>query len=139
LTPVLSMPATGPAYLVSHGGAAFPDLVIILQAQGVRLDLVGNTSIKKGITTSTFASAPDAPITSFELKLPQGPHSVLTANLPAGANGSVCGQKLTMPTTLTGQNNALIKQNTKITITGCPKAQKAKKARARARAPRSRA
>jgi hypothetical protein len=26
-----------------------------------------------------------------------------------------------MPTTITGQNNATLTQNTKITITGCPK------------------
>ncbi len=131
VTPVLNEPLTGPAYVVSHGGAAFPDLVVILQAQGVRLDLVGNTSIKKGITTSTFASAPDAPISSFELRLPEGPHSVLGTNLPPQAKGSMCGQKLVMPTTLTGQNSVLFKQSTKISVTGCPKAKKAKARKAR--------
>jgi hypothetical protein len=129
VTPVLNGPLSGPAYLVSHGGAAFPDLVIVLQGQGIRLDLVGGTSIKKGITTSTFSSVPDAPITSFELKLPEGPHSALTATLPAKAKGSLCGTKLVVPTTLTGQNGAQIKQNTKIAISGCAKKTGARKAR----------
>jgi hypothetical protein len=34
-----------------------------------------------------------------------------------------------MPTTLTGQNGAQIKQNTKIAVTGCPKAKKKPKAK----------
>jgi hypothetical protein len=130
VTPVLNEPLTGPAYLVSHGGAAFPDLIVILQGQGVRLDLIGNTNIKKSITTSSFAAVPDAPISSFELKLPQGPHSALTSNLPAVARGNLCGAKLVMPTTLTGQNYAVIKQSTKIAVTGCPKV-RARRAKAR--------
>ena len=121
VTPVLNVPLSGPAYLVSHGGAAFPDLVVILQGQGILLDLVGNTDIKKGITTSSFNTVPDAPISSFELTLPEGPHSALTATLPAKAKGQLCGAELVMPTTLTGQNGAQLKQSTKIAITGCPK------------------
>lgn len=121
VTPVLDEAVSGPAYLVSHGGAAFPDLVVVLQGQGIRLDLIGNTNIRKGITTSTFASVPDAPITSFELKLPEGTHSALTTNLPASAHGNLCSTKLTMPTTLTGQNGAQITQSTKIAVSGCPK------------------
>jgi hypothetical protein len=123
-TPVLASAVTGPAYLVSHGGAAFPDLVLILQAEGVTLELVGSIDIKHGVTSSTFASVPDAPISSFELKLPEGPHSGLAAVLPAKAKGNLCGTSLTMPTTLTGQNGAVIKQNTKIAVTGCGKAKK---------------
>jgi hypothetical protein len=123
-TPVLSNPLVGPAYLVSHGGAAFPDLVVILQGEGVTLDLIGSIDIKKGVTSSTFAGVPDAPISTFELKLPEGPHSGLAAVLPAKAKGNLCGTTLTMPTTLTGQNGAQIKQNTKIAVTGCPKAKK---------------
>ncbi len=131
VTPVLGEPVTGPAYLVSRGGAAFPNLVVILEGQGIRLDLVGNTDIKKSITTSTFDSVPDAPISSFELKLPEGPHSVLASNLSAKAEGSLCGVKLVMPTTITGQNGAQVKQTTKIAVTGCPKAKKATKGGAR--------
>jgi uncharacterized repeat protein (TIGR01451 family) len=133
-TPVLNVPLTGPAYLVSHGGVAFPDLVVVLQGQGITLDLVGGIGIHKVITTSTFASVPDAPISSFELKLPEGPHSALTSNLPAKSKGSFCSTKLSMPTTIVGQNGARITQSTKVAVTGCPKA---RKARARTRRRRS--
>jgi hypothetical protein len=135
-TPVLNVPVAGPAYLVSHGGAAFPDLIIILQGQGVTVELVGNTNIDKaGITTSTFASVPDVPISSFEVNLPQGPHSALTENLPKKSKGSYCSSKLVMPTTITAQNGLQIKQSTKISVTGCPKVKKKKK-KAKARAKR---
>jgi hypothetical protein len=128
-TPVLATPVTGPAYLVSHGGAAFPDLVLILQGEGVKLELVGSIDIKHGVTRSAFNAVPDAPISSFELKLPEGPHSGLAAVLPAKAKGNVCGTRLVMPTTLTGQNGAQIKQSTKIAVTGCAKAKKTHKAK----------
>ena len=36
------------------------------------------------------------------------------------ANGNVCINPLTMPTTLTGQNGFKVKQNTKVTVAGCP-------------------
>jgi hypothetical protein len=131
VTPVLSSPLTGPAYLVSHGGAGFPDLVLILQGEGVKLELVGSIDIKHGVTSSAFNSVPDAPISTFELKLPEGPHSGLAAVLPAKAKGSLCGTSLVMPTTLTGQNGAVVKQNTKIAVTGCTKAKHRKKTKHR--------
>lgn len=123
-TPVLAHPLSGPAYLVSHGGAAFPDLEIVLQGEGITLVLDGQTRIKKGITSSTFATVPDAPISSFELRLPAGSYSVLGTNLPAKAKYSFCKQTLAMPTTITGQNGAVIRQTTKIAVVGCrrPKA-----------------
>jgi hypothetical protein len=120
-TPVLAHPLSGPAYLVSHGGAAFPDLQIVLQGEGITLVLDGKTDIKKGVTTSTFDSVPDAPISAFELKLPTGKYSVLGANLPVAAKYNLCGKTLTMPTTITGQNGAVVKQTTKVAISGCPK------------------
>jgi hypothetical protein len=122
-TPVLANALTGPAILVSHGGAQFPDLVIVLQGEGIVLDLVGNTAIKKGITFSKFETVPDAPVTSFELDLPQSPHSAL-----ASPNGDLCGQNLVMPTFMEAQNGAQLSQNTIIEVTGCgPKIQITKK------------
>ncbi|MGO9790718.1 MAG: hypothetical protein ACLP8S_14875, partial [Solirubrobacteraceae bacterium] len=118
-TPILKAPLTGPAYLVSHGGAAFPDVEFVLQGEGVTLILDGNTDIKNGITYSRFESAPDAPFTSFETELPTGPHSILGAYVPASANYNLCGTSLAMPTIITAQNGKQIKQSTKIAVTGC--------------------
>jgi hypothetical protein len=112
-TPVLSSPLTGPAYLVSHGSAAFPDVEFVLQGEGITLILDGQTDIKGGVTTSSFNAVPDAPVSSFETTLPEGPHSAL------GATSSLCGKTLTAPTTITGQNGALISQKTHVSITGC--------------------
>ena len=121
ITPIIPVPLSGPAYFVSHGGAKFPELIIVLQGYGVTLDLHGETFInKKGITSSTFATVPDAPVGSFELKLAQGPYSALAAD------GNLCGGKLTMPTLFVAQNGVRIHQNTKITVTGCPKIKKTK-------------
>jgi hypothetical protein len=145
-TPVLPVALEGPAYLVSHGGAAFPDLVVVLQGDGVVVDLTGNTNIKKGITYSNFDTVPDAPISSFELKLPQRPFSVLAAI------GSLCKPTrtvtvrrrvavrrhgrtvhvlrsiprrifapLAMPTKITAQNGAVFSQRTAVTVQGCPR------------------
>jgi hypothetical protein len=112
-TPVLAGVLSGPAYLVSHGGAAFPNLDLILDDGGVRVILVGNTTIKAGVTTESFASIPDVPVSTFVLTLPLGPDSVLAAN------GSLCAQPLAMPTVITAQNGAQVKQDTAISVIGC--------------------
>ena len=124
-TPLLPVPLTGPAYFVSHGGAAFPDLTIVLQGYGVTVDLVGSTFINKaGITSTTFQTVPDTPFNTFELTLPQGKYSALGSNLPLKAHGSFCGQKLAMPTLFKAQNGLEIHQSTPITVSGCPKPHK---------------
>jgi hypothetical protein len=112
-TPVLPGKLTGPVFLVSHGGAAFPDTDLLLEANGVRVIVVGNTNIKKGITTTNFAATPDVPVTSITVDLPLGPHSALAAN------GNLCTSSVMMPTTITGQNGKVVKQNTKIAVSGC--------------------
>jgi hypothetical protein len=167
VTPLLNAPLTGPAYLVSHGGAAFPDLEIVLQGEGVEIVLDGKTNIdgKTGITSSSFSTVPDAPISSFTLSLPRGAHSILGA--PAGVcsltrsvlvkrkvfvkvkrhgrvvkrRGRVLRRKvlrkvkksvavgLSMPTTIVGQNGAVLRQATPILVQGCPVAKKKSKAK----------
>jgi hypothetical protein len=122
ITPILPVPLEGPAYFVSHGGEAFPSLIIVLQGYGVTVDLVGSTFISsKGITSSTFKTVPDVPVGTFELTLPEGKFSALAAN------GNLCKSKLAMPTAFLGQNGAEIHTSTPIKTTGCPKAKKAVK------------
>ncbi len=122
-TPVLEGGYSGPAYFVSHGGAKFPELIVLLQGQGVTIQLHGETFIsKEGITSSTFRQVPDVPIGTFELKLPQGTDSALAAN------GNLCASTLKMPTTFVAQNGMSIHQSTPISVTGCTK-HKTKKAK----------
>ncbi len=131
VTAVLRNPLSGPAYLVSHAGASFPNLVIVLQGEGITLEEIGTTDIKRGITTSTFNSVPDAPISTFDLVLPEGPHSALAAY------GDLCRSKLNMPTAITGQNGAVIKQSTKIAVAGCRRHGRARRAKAHGNARRA--
>jgi len=147
---------SGPAYFVSHGGKRFPELMLVLQGDGVTVDLTGETSISSaGVTSSTFRAIPDVPVETFELNLPEGSRSVLAAN------GKLCqtGRTVTvvkrvevrvhghvhtvtrrvkekvgglvMPTALTAQNGAVIHQNTPISVTGCPPARPKAAARKR--------
>jgi hypothetical protein len=114
ISPIIPVPLVGPAYFVSHGGEAFPSLIMVLQGYGVTLDLVGTTFISKaGITSSTFKTVPDQPVGSFELTLPEGKFSALAAN------GNLCAQKLTMPTEFVAQNGAEIHVTTPISVSGC--------------------
>jgi hypothetical protein len=113
-TPVLPVPVEGPVYFVSNGGEAFPNLVMVLQGDGVTIDVVGDTFISKsGITSSTFKTVPDARIGVFELTLPEGKYSALAAN------GNLCTQKLAIPTEFVGQNGKVYKQTPQIGVEGC--------------------
>ena len=114
-TPVLPGVLKGPAYLISHGGESFPDLDLVLQGDGVEVVLVGHTHISRtGITTSTFESLPDVPISSVEVNLPMGANSALATD------GRLCHAGLVAPTTIIAQNGAKITQSTKIAVKSCP-------------------
>ncbi len=123
-TPLLPVPLSGPVYFVSHAGLKFPELVIVLSGYGTTIQLHAETFISKaGVTSSTFRTVPDAPVGTFELTLPQGKFSALAAP------SNLCKASLKMPTAFTAQNGATIKQSTPITVTGCPKQKKAKRAK----------
>lgn len=117
VTPVLPDRLSGPAYFVSHGGAKFPELVVVLSGDGVTVDLHGETFIneKTNVTSSTFRAVPDVPVGTFELTLPQGPNSALAAV------GNLCSKKLKMPTSFVAANGKAIHRTTVISTTGCPK------------------
>ncbi len=134
-TPLLPVGLSGPVYFVSHGGEAFPSLIVVLQGDNVRVDLTGSTFISKaGITSSTFRTVPDVPVNTFELYLPEGKYSALAAN------GKLCAEqsKLKMPTEFVAQNGMVVKQSTQIKVTGCAKPRKkASKQRAKAKSGRT--
>ncbi len=138
-TPVLSKPLSGPAIYVSHGGAQFPDLALVLQGEGITIIQEGTTNISKGFTSSSFNAIPDLPVSSVEVTLPESATPALGGN-----GGNLCRQtvtkrvktkvhgrivyrerrvkqrlKLIMPTTITGQNGAVIAQKTTIFVRGC--------------------
>jgi hypothetical protein len=113
-TPVLPGTLTGTAWLVSHGNEAYPNLDLILNGDGVTVILVGRTKVSNSQITTSFNTLPDVPVSNISLYLPSAPNSVL------GANGSLCRSKLTMPTTLVGQNLATILMSPVIAVRNCP-------------------
>ena len=136
-TPVLPAPLQGPAYFVSNGGEAFPNLIIVLQGDNVTFELVGDTFISKaGITSNTFNTVPDVPFSTFELTLGQGKYSALAANLPTNAKGSFCGRTLNVPVVFDAQNGLVISHTVKAGVTGCVKAKRASHSKRRASKPR---
>lgn len=153
-TPLLASPLSGPVYLVSRG-REFPDIEVVLQGEGITIILDGKTDIVKGITSSTFETLPDAPVSSFELKLPKSAHPLLAApgglcstrtvfikkkvTIKVRLHGHVVKRhvvrrirkqvaaSLTMPTVIQGQNGAVIRQQTHVAVTGCHAVAKHKK------------
>jgi hypothetical protein len=116
-TPILPGSLSGPAIFVSHGGEAFPTLTMVLQGDGVTIEIIGTTYISKaGVTSTTFKTVPDSPFSTFELTLPEGKFSALTAL------GNLCTQKLTMPSEFVAQNGAEIHVDTPVSVNGCAKA-----------------
>jgi hypothetical protein len=114
-TPLMPAVLSGPAYFVSHGGAKWPELIVVLSGDNITVYLHGETLISKGVTSSTFNYLPDVPIGQFQLDLPKGPYSALAAN------ANLCAAKLVMPTSYTAQNGLTLKTKTPIDVTGCAK------------------
>jgi hypothetical protein len=158
-TQLVPVPLEGPTIFVSHGGEAFPSLIIVLQGYGVTIDLVGTTFISpKGITSTTFKTVPDTPFETFELVLPTGKFSALAAITNVckpvktvtvkkrvtvrrhGRNVKITKKvaekvpaPLIIPNEFVAQNGAVLKQSTKITVTGCKATKPAKKAKKKAK------
>ena len=118
-TPVLRSVLSGPAYLVSHGNAAFPDVEFVLSGEGITLILDGKTDIKHGVTYSRFETAPDAPFTTFETELPAGPKSILGAYASEKEPENLCKASLAMPTEIVAQDGAVLRQTTNVKPLGC--------------------
>jgi hypothetical protein len=118
-TQLLAEPLKGPIYFVSYGAAKFPDAVILLSGDNINVRLTSETYIHNGITSVTLPEIPDDPVESSEFNLPAGEYAEFGTNLGLGKY-DFCGQKLTVPTELKAQNGLEIRQETPVTITGCP-------------------
>jgi hypothetical protein len=143
-TPILSTEMEGPAYLVSKNGtgvehpgeskvereeAAFPNLVLVLQGEGVRIDLTGALFVStKNITSVTFRTIPDVPIQRLDLVLPEGKTSILAAS------SALCTKRpLQMTTAITAQDGARLKPTIKLAVSGCKKPKKPERHHAKKR------
>ena len=119
-TPLLNSPLSGLAYLVSHGGAAFPDVEFVLQGEGVTLVLDGQTRSRTASPTA-ISKPPRRPLHNLRNRTTGGPARDLGANVPEKEDFNLCKANLQMGTEITAQNGAVIKQTTSIVPTGCAK------------------
>jgi hypothetical protein len=116
VTPLLSEPVEGPAYIVAKGDA-LPKLSLYLAGpNNIRLQLDGDIDInpKTNLTKTTFAMIPDVPITSFDLDLPKGAHSALAA-----PGNDLCQGSMKMITTIIAQSGKRIDRKVPVKVTGC--------------------
>lgn len=131
LVSVLPDPLTGPVYFV-HGTRkspsgrtinTLPKLWIPLSADGVTIDLNADSdvdSINRLVTT--FHDIPDAPFSSFDLKINGGKHGILVVT---GTNKGICDRDTTVDVQLTGQNGSVVRQGPKAGTACRPKVSKA--------------
>jgi hypothetical protein len=121
VTPILPEPLTGPAYVVAPPNDV-PRLELKLFgsgiAEGVEVDLSGTIIIDSGYgrTKATFATVPDVPISSFDLHLPTGPHSILDA-----PGDDLCQGPITMDVNIVAQSGRRWDGSPRIAVDDCPK------------------
>jgi hypothetical protein len=125
-TPLLRVPLEGPIFLVSHGGEKLPDVVVVLQGEGVTADLTGETFInhKTGVTSETFPAVPDVPFETFEANLPTGQYSQFGVNLP-NSSYDYCGRTLKMPTYFESADEQALHESERLQVSNCPAVKKA--------------
>jgi hypothetical protein len=126
-TPLLASRLTGPVYLVYGGGEALPELDMVLRGGGITVMLDGVLGISKtGATSAAFHALPDVPISSFVLRLPKGPHSLL------GGTANVCTSTGTLRYIVIAQNGDRVRGAKRMAVAGCPKHSATSRPRSRA-------
>jgi hypothetical protein len=124
VTPVLDQPLIGPIYFVKNiridqkSGRrirTLPQLIIPLKGEGVSLVLRATTNVVGDKLVTTFASVPDAPVTSFTIALNGGKKGILVVS-----DADICKSTQTADQVIYGQNNKLLQSTLPVTTSSCP-------------------
>jgi hypothetical protein len=105
-------------------------MVLVLQGEGVRINLTGGVFVnEKNITSVTFRTIPDVPIRRLDLSLPEAKTSILAASA-----GLCTKNPLHMSTAITAQDGARLNPTVKVGVEGCKKPKKRKRHKGKRRA-----
>jgi hypothetical protein len=130
ISPVLRDPLKGAVYFVRSGVRRLPDLMVKLQGE-VSIVLSGKVTIPGGRRLATeFDTIPDAPISSFTLKLVGGRQG------PVGAVSNLCVARNRKPPAdvdYLSQSGRRQRIEQKLVIKGCARSSRARGRRGRAR------
>ncbi len=116
-TPILGEALEGPVFLRSSEHT-LPDLVVALHNSQLDFDLVGHVdSVKGGGLRNTFETAPDAPVSSFDIEL-EGASKGLFVN-----STNLCAKKHFATADFLGQNGKAYDAKPELKVK-CPKKHK---------------
>jgi hypothetical protein len=112
-SPLLPVPVQGPVF-ETVPTAALPGVGVEFGGT-LPFVLAGSAAFVSGNRVqNTFSGLPDVPLTSFQLAIDSGPHSLLVANR------DLCsGPGLTVDGAFTGQNGATVNASAPVTVQGC--------------------
>jgi len=123
-TPLLSEPLEGPVFLRSNGSEReLPDVVAAVHNGQIDVTLVGFVDSLKGRLRSTFASTPDAPVSSAVISL-RGAKKGLFVN-----STNLCKGTHKVEANFTGQNGKEFDSKPALKPVGCKKAKKHKRSK----------
>jgi hypothetical protein len=115
VSPLVSAPLTGAAYLVSTGLGKLPKVTVALRGP-LTFTFDGTVSIGKGSNIATTFLAPDLPVTRFSLTFHGGRFGALTASR------NLCTKRgLRLRALLVGQNGKKLTTRPRFRMIGCRK------------------
>jgi hypothetical protein len=114
-SPAVPASLSGSIYLVEHSGSALPSMAMVLEGDGLEVELEGALSLsRKGAPIVTFKRLPDVRISSLAVTLPRGPRSIL------GAIANPCDERLYLGYSLADHAGIEEKGRARIAVPGCP-------------------
>ncbi|ADB53283.1 hypothetical protein [Conexibacter woesei] len=122
VTPLLRDPLVGRVALVRNRASRLPDVMVALRGQGdaraVRVELAGKIAITRALQIrTTFAAAPDAPISKFRLSFAAGRHAAIAAS--ENLCSARARRRSIAQLTFVAQNGRRVARDQRIAIAGC--------------------